>query len=121
MKKQLSIFLLALVFAVPAFSQDDVTCTKTPGHDVCIFAGGDVIETFSSPGHYAEYHYNSLEWQEESMRRHPAQTTAACVAGKLIEGENPCVVIYQSCQADRKHPRFTKRQCAEAYDNLNQP
>ena len=37
---------------------------ETPGHDVCIFAGGDVIETFSSPGHYAEYHYNSLEWRK---------------------------------------------------------
>jgi hypothetical protein len=120
-KKQLAFLLLAFAFAVPAFAQDAMSCTKTPGHDVCIFSDGNVIERFSSNGHFQEFHWNSTEWNEEQMKRNPVHATAACLAGKLIEGEDACVVIYESCQADRKHPRFTQRQCAKVKDDLNQP
>ena len=119
-KNLFALSILALAFAVPSFAQD-MSCTKTPGHDICQFADGNVIETFSSPGHYSEFHWNSTEWNEEQMKRHPAQSTAACLAGKRIEGEDPCVVIYESCEGDRKHPRFTKRQCEQVKDDLNQP
>jgi hypothetical protein len=120
MKNLLAIAVLLLSTAALATAQD-MSCTKTPGHDICQFSDGSVIETFDSPGHYAQYHWEADKWNEELMKRSPARSTAQCLADKLINGESVCAVVWESCQADTKHPRFSKVQCGKVFDHLNAP
>jgi hypothetical protein len=53
------ILVVALFAAKLSFCQDSMIC-KTPSkdHEVCEFDNGDVIETWTTPGHYREIRYH---------------------------------------------------------------
>jgi hypothetical protein len=115
MKNVIAAIAITLALAAAVAYGEDMKCTRlSPNHKICEFSpSGDVIETFAIDNTYSEIHWTGLEWNEESMKRSPAQTTAACLAGKSIHGESTFGVIVLSCRDD--HPqRFSKEQCEKA-------
>ena len=65
-KLQLVIFsAIMLLMSIPAHCQS-MQCTIKSYHSVCTFSDGNVVETFTRPGHYAQYTWTAPEWSCQS-------------------------------------------------------
>jgi len=126
----LSTAVIAAAIALTGLaSAQDMSCTRTPGHDVCQFDDGSVIETFSDTTHYKQFHWTAEEWFDQKCERSPS--SKVCVADRQSHikscltdsgdswGMTACTNIHNNCTS--KHSKFTKVECTKIETFLNTP
>ncbi len=110
-KIQLGAFtILMLLVSTVAHCQDMHCERKQAGHTTCFFTDGSVIDTFSSPGHYAQYHFSAAEWQCASQ-----PTKAKRVACQQKQADAAAYTAAHTCSLinDPLSPACDKQRAAE--------
>ena len=124
--------LVLIVCASLAFGQSatsSMTCTDRPGHSICTFADGSVVETLSTAAGHSRFEWTAEEWRCNQKTHTPAAfesclsapqhfSTAtrvdACLSG---QAHDRCLDIETSCKGGAKV--YSKSQCAQVLSYLD--